>query len=72
VLVEEALERRVGGQASVLLLAVDVGEVGPQPGQAVGVALLEADDGTVELPLGPALAAFDPGPPGQLLERPQR
>ena len=72
VLVEQALEPWVGGQAPVLLLAVDVGEVVAQPGQAFGVALLEPDHRSVELPLGPALAALDPGAPGQLLDRAQR
>ena len=48
---------------------VEAGEVVPQPVEALGVLLLEADDGSVELPLGPALAALDAGPPGQLLHR---
>jgi hypothetical protein len=72
VLVEEALERRVGGQAGILLVACEPGEVVAQRGQADGVPLLEADDRPVELPLGEALAAFDPRSPRQLLDRAER
>jgi hypothetical protein len=69
VLEEQALEGRVGRQALVLLGRVELGEVPAEGGQPVGVALLPPDDGTVELPLGAALAALDPGPPRQLLGR---
>lgn len=68
-LVEQAGERRVGGEAGVLGLVVEVDEVGTEAGQSLGVALLEADDGAVELPLGPAPTALDAGPPGQFLDR---
>jgi len=40
--------------------------------RALAVPLLEPDHRSVELPLGPALATFDPAPPGQLLDRAQR
>ena len=65
-------ELLVVAQAAPLFLAVDLGEVGAQGGQALPVALLEPDDRTVELTLGPPLRALDAHPPRQLVERRQR
>ena len=53
-------------------LAVHLGEVGPQRGQPLAVALLEPHDRAVELTLGQPLRALDPGAPGQLVEPGQR
>ncbi len=65
--VAEVVVDRVG-QAVRLLGGLEVGEVVAQPGQTLAVARLPADDGSVELALGPALRALDPGAPGQLVE----
>jgi hypothetical protein len=72
VLVEQTPEGRVAGEALVLLGATESGEVLAEGGETVGVLPLPADDRAVELPLGPALAALDAGPPRELLDRAER
>ena len=72
VLVQERGERPVRPQARRLLLAVELQNSLPQGGQPAPVALLEPDDRPVELPLGQAPGALDPGAPGQLVEGTRR
>ena len=61
-------KRLVGAQPATLLRPVDLGEVRPERGQALAVALLEPDHRAVELPLGQPLDPSMPHAPGQLVE----
>ena len=70
--VDELGEVRVGVEPAVLFLALAVGEVGSERGEAGAVPLLEAHHRSVEFALGPAERALDPGTPGQFVEGGQR
>src|SRR4051794_3898550 len=68
VLVEQVLERRIGVEATVLLVAVLAGEVAAQRGEPVAVPLLPTDDRAVELALGAALRTLDARAPRDRLD----
>src|SRR5688572_5111231 len=72
VLVEERFELGGGVESAVLIGRRQRDEVVAERIDAAPVLLLPARDRPVELALGHAAGAFDPGPPGQLLERRER
>src|SRR3954469_25463537 len=72
VLVEQSFEARIAVEQSVLLLRSDGREVTAERRETVSIPLLEPDDRTVELPLGPTPRARESGAPRQFLHGPER